>query len=356
MRRLPIQLLPACIPRRRRRRNDKLQFRLRFSKLLNQRPRRIDLPDAHRMNPNRLRIGLPPRLHAPSAPSAPAAPSPSPIFNQPIRRRRPEPHPVCNIVKVEHAIRSKVKPMLPDISFHNPRHQFPNPFASAHAAADFGGADIHQRRFHDTFAQRLVRFGQRRPLKLKSRSRHDHKTHFLNQFPRFLPIRQIIEHIRPDQPVDPPKPSPLQLLHRLDRITWPTPPHLKVIHRKQRSSPATARHIAKRCSAPAKSAAPSLCGGCPLGINNTRSNPFSFATARAKQVAIMNWVETSAKAEGTHYDVLGALYLRKTPVEMGGLDIAITLGVVTELQLMSSSNCCFNPFENGYKPLIHRIL
>src|SRR5687767_333273 len=105
-----------------------------------------------------------------------------------------------------------IQPIRSNVLDHRPDGQTVDRQTLANAATADGGADVDQRRRHDVWLQSLAPMcGQQLPLQLNARPREDEETTLVDQLLGLIPLGEIVQHVRADQPPDvwPSKPSQL---------------------------------------------------------------------------------------------------------------------------------------------------
>src|SRR4051794_15966495 len=130
--------------------------------------------------------------------------------------------------------KSAVQAVLLDVVNDQRRREAVDALPFADPAAKIGRADIQGRHLHDVFAQASKFWRQGVPLKLEPRASYHQETYLVQEFVRFVPFREVIEHVSANEPPDLRPAATMKFAGGVDRVAGAAATKLDIVNLEAR--------------------------------------------------------------------------------------------------------------------------
>src|SRR4051794_32924352 len=130
--------------------------------------------------------------------------------------------------------KSAVQAVLLDVVNDQRRREAVDALPFADPAAKIGGADVEGWHLHDGFAQATKLWRQGVPLEFEPRAGHDQEIHLVQEFVRFVPFREVIEHVSANEPPDLRAAATMKLAGGVDRVAGAAATKLDIVNLEAR--------------------------------------------------------------------------------------------------------------------------
>ena len=191
-----------------------------------------------------------------------------------------------------------IEAMLFNVPYDGRRGEEIDESTIVHAPADVGGADVDLGYNKQSFAQRLKRRGQRRPIDCTAGPLHHPESDFLEQGVWLVPGRQLREQIGTDEPVYLLKSLLLQRASGVNGIAWTGATDFQIGNFEGSMAGDSGLRHGQTISSIGKCDVIWLVGWLIAGNKQNAIEVSIFGGGtRADEMSIMDWIETSAEAE-----------------------------------------------------------